>query len=52
MSTDTPADDDLDGDGLDATTRNMLLDKGEQLMAVDGPLVGVGDRELVEKIVG
>ena len=53
MSTDRDtAGDDPDGDGLDATTRNMLLDKGEQLMAVDGPLVGDGDRELVERIVG
>ena len=53
MSTDQQTGgDDLDGDGLDATTKNMLLDLGEQLMAVDGPLVGDGDRETVEDLVG
>ena len=53
MSTERePADGDLDSDGLDATTRNMIIDKAERLTGVDGPLVGDGDREKVEDLVG
>jgi len=46
------ADDGHDADGLDATTKNHLIDLAEDLSAVDGPLVGDGDRERAEDIVG
>jgi hypothetical protein len=53
MSTDRDAaGGEIETDGLDATTRNTLLDLGERLVSADGPLVGDGDAEKAEDLVG
>jgi len=51
MSTDTPTSNSQPTGEIDADTRAELIELGERLTAVDGPLVGSGDRESVEEIV-
>jgi hypothetical protein len=47
-----PADGEIAADGLDAPTRNEIINHAEALTAVDGPLVGDGDEERAEDLIG
>ena len=51
MSTERPSSDETPAAEIDADVRAELIELGERLTAVDGPLVGSGDRESVEDLV-